>query len=123
MYKVIEVILTQIITATLESAPPAPSAPRLSRQRSRPLGVVASVDQNAAPASAPSAPSLDGTFNVNSIEDDPIDTPVKPRSGFHRICFEIFGCVVTVDRGRLKWVALACLQTWGRMEVFGEFSA
>merc|ERR1712142_141718 len=68
-------------SVTLESAPLAPPAPRLSRQRSRPLGVVAIIDQNAAPAPGPSAPSLDGTFNVNSIEGDPIDAPVKRRSG------------------------------------------
>ena len=57
------------------SPPPAPS--RLSRQRSRPL-VAAAVDDNAAAAAAS---SLDGTFNVNSIEDDPNDPPPEPKTG------------------------------------------
>jgi len=54
-----------------------PAAPtRLQRQRSRPL-VSLPEDPSNACGSAPS--SLDGTFNVNSIEDDPADPPQPPR--------------------------------------------
>jgi len=54
-----------------------PAAPtRLSRQRSRPLVTLPEGSNN---ASVAAPPSLDGTFNVNSIEDDPSDPPPKTK--------------------------------------------
>ena len=69
--------LSRILVLNDDIVPAAPT--RLSRQRSRPLVTLPEGSNN---ASVAAPPSLDGTFNVNSIEDDPSDPPPKTKPGF-----------------------------------------
>lgn len=64
-------------TSVLDEENPPAAPTRLSRQRSRPL---VTLPEQLINLSTPASSSLDGTFDVNSIEDHPSDPPLDPLS-------------------------------------------